>query len=429
MKRLTGSAFAFGALGTAMGAGYQAINGTTDAQQKALDRFVAPYEIDDKKFITKEAQPDGTNKYYYQNWSNNNAYDYLEAPFRTLLKRVQKGIDNEEQLSRGFVEGISEAFSRALEPFVSESIAPEAIIDILVREGVTREGKKLYTDSTPVADKIQIAIKHITKTQIPFSKAQFERLYYAARDLPDPRTGIRYEVEKELPGLIGWRLREIDPIRSIGFKITKYDQKRRNDTREFTSGDSRLLSGGVKTKEEVIRQFFIANRALFDTQQTMHLDLKAANEFEASDQQLAAVFQERNSPAREYIPLFTGQFNPYIPSQGLARKFYTIAQDTGVNPFQEAMPVIEQMIRQFQKLRLDQSFGLKLEDFGIQDKEDTYVDPLKMGQLETPGVNPELVQNPMMNNMNVMQTGLTPTEQALLLPWEKAVRLKNRGMG
>ena len=56
-------------------------------------------------------------------------------------------------------------------------------------------------------------------------------------------------------------------------------------------------------------------------------------------------------------------------------------------------------------------------------------DPLKMGQLETPGVNPELVKNPMMENTNVMQTGLTPTEQALLSNEEKAMRLRQRGIG
>jgi hypothetical protein len=37
------------------------------------------------------------------------------------------------------------------------------------------------------------------------------------------------------------------------------------------------------TAEQVIRQFFIANRALFNAQQNMHLDLKAANQFEVSN--------------------------------------------------------------------------------------------------------------------------------------------------
>ena len=45
---------------------------------------------------------------------------------------------------------------------------------------------------------------------------------------------------------------------------------------------------------------------------------------------------------------------------------------------------------------------------------------------ETPPVNPKLVSQ--MTNTNVMQTGLTPTEMALLSNEEKVIRLKQRGI-
>ena len=56
-----------------------------------------------------------------------------------------------------------------------------------------------------------------------------------------------------------------------------------------------------------------------------------------------------------------------------------------------------------------------------------YVDPLQ-SSLNTPQVDPSIVQAPM-NNMNVSQTGLTATEQALLSPEEQGMRLRQRGMG
>ena len=46
---------------------------------------------------------------------------------------------------------------------------------------------------------------------------------------------------------------------------------------------------------------------------------------------------------------------------------------------------------------------------------------------ETPGVNPALIKQ-VLPNTNVMETGLTPTEQALLSNEEKAIRLRQRGM-
>ena len=45
----------------------------------------------------------------------------------------------------------------------------------------------------------------------------------------------------------------------------------------------------------------------------------------------------------------------------------------------------------------------------------------------TPPINANAIQD-MRVNANVMQTGLTPTEQALLSPEEQAIRLRQRGM-
>ena len=323
-KRLLGSATAFGTLGMGIGAGYKAIFGTTDKQEAALERWVAPYEVGDKKFIIKDVDDEGNTVYYYQNWSNNNAYDYLEAPFRTLLKRVQEGIEGDEVLMKGFVKGISDAFEDFREPFTSESIAPEAIIDLIVRGGVTDTGRKLWTDQTPWYDQVRIAGEHVLKTQVPFSQSQMARIWYASQGLPDPR-GNLYQLEKELQGLYGWRQIKIDPVKSLGFKITNYATEKRNATREFTGGDSRLLAGGIHSPEEIARQFFIANRALFESQKNMHLDLEAAKEFEVTEDQLAEVFVDRGIPGGTYGAFFEGDFRPYMPSTNILNKFSVLA--------------------------------------------------------------------------------------------------------
>jgi len=432
-KRLLGSATAFGSLGVGLGAGYKSIFGTTDQQEVALERWVAPYEVGDKKFISYDIDENGKKNYYYQNWSNNNAYDYLEQPFRTLLRSVQEGIETEDQLITGFVNGISNAFSKAVEPFVSESIAPEALIDIIIRKGVTKEGKKLYTKSTPVEDKVRIALEHIVDTQIPFSKSQLSRIYYAAQGLPDPKGNI-YDIEKELPGLLGWRLIKIDPVKGLGFKITNYDQKSRNDVREFTGGDSRLLSSPT-TKDEVIRQFFVANRALFDTQQNMHLDLKAANQFDVEDEELAAVFEERNRSSKEYGPLFEGLFRPYVPSEGIIEKFarkseeFQAANPGYVNPFEEALPTIIDMIEAFQGSDLSKSFDFDLSDFGVEEVQETKPFDPTIGSLPpTPMPAQEVIQTSAVQAPGIMNQGLTPTENALLSEEEKQIRLRQRGL-
>jgi hypothetical protein len=54
----------------------------------------------------------------------------------------------------------------------------------------------------------------------------------------------------------------------------------------------------------------------------MHLDLKAANQFEVEDYELAEVFEKRKRSSKEYGPLFEGAFRPYTPSNNIAEKFY-----------------------------------------------------------------------------------------------------------
>ena len=432
MKRLVGSATAFGGISLGLTKGFQSIFGTSDAQEKALDRWVAPYEVGDKKLISYE-EKDGKKTYYYQNWSANNAYDYLETPFRTMLRKVQEGIESEEQLSKGLVKGISDAFSKSIEPFVTESIAPEAIIDIFVRGGETREGKRLYTEQTPLEDKIRIITKHIIDTQIPLSKSQMTRLFYAYQGLPEPKSGQVYNIEKELPGLLGWRLIKIDPIRGLDFKITGYDKAKRGAVREFTGGDSRLLSAPA-TKEEVIRQFFVTNKALFDAQQKMHLDLEAGRQFDVTDDDYVQVFEKRLRSVNEYGPFIDGVFMPYKPSENIARKFEEKSQEflrtnPGYkNPFEEALPVIIDMIEKMQDTDLKKEFPFKPSDFGIDAKTPTGgQDPILDSLGEVPMPSTSVVQTAQATP-NVMNTGLTPTEQALLSEEERMIALRNRGL-
>ena len=76
--------------------------------------------------------------------------------------------------------------------------------------------------------------------------------------------------------------------------------------------------------------------------------------------------------------------------------------------------------------------GIPLEgnfpEMGDQSETVPTFDPLRMGALPpTPGVNPALMSQ-VLPSTDTMQTGLTPTEQALLSNEEKAIRLRQRGM-
>ena len=72
-------------------------------------------------------------------------------------------------------------------------------------------------------------------------------------------------------------------------------------------------------------------------------------------------------------------------------------------------------------LSFDDMFDININDYLTPD-------PGLLGQMlpQTPQVNPSLLQSNLQSSIS--QTGLTPTEEALLLPEEKAIRLRQRGM-
>ena len=129
-----------------------------------------------------------------------------------------------------------------------------------------------------------------------------------------------------------------------------------------------------------------------------------------------------------------GVFMPYKPSENIARKFEEKSQEfqrtnPGYrNPFEEALPVIIDMIEKMSDADLKKEFKFKLSDFGIDEKAPTGGnDPILDSLGEVPMPSTSVVQTAQATP-NVMNTGLTPTEQALLSEEERMIALRNRGL-
>ena len=63
-----------------------------------------------------------------------------------------------------------------VEPFISESIWTEAVLDIIARGGRTREGFQVYNPEDNAGDKNSKIMSHLVKAQMPFSLDQLKRL-------------------------------------------------------------------------------------------------------------------------------------------------------------------------------------------------------------------------------------------------------------
>jgi len=416
MKRLIGATTATAALPYGLIEGSKSIFGVTDEEANAASDFVAPWAKDSQKIFMRN--PD-TGDLYFVDWSKMNVYDTLQRPFATLLRNIQSGVDKEKPLMDGFIKGIAESAGSISSPFIEPSIWTEAFMDIISRGGRTPEGKILYTTETPNNEKVQRITMHLAQALAPSYKP-FTRTYQAITETP-AKGGEVYEVPYELAGIFGMRAEKIDPLKTMGFYISDFQEGERNSRREFTGGPEGLLTGEIKTAKDLIERYYVANKALFNVQQAMSTHLKNAEVLGVGRSTLGNLFKTRGLSQETVNNLYRDKFEPFFPSQGIIDRFSEISRTTGQpNPFIEAQGTIRAMERDFSLQGLDKKFTPQLQNYIPSLSED--IEPLN-----TPMPNASILTPPV-NQFAGLQNGLTPTENALLSQSEKQMRLRQRGL-
>jgi hypothetical protein len=413
LSRAAGAATAFSAIPYGIVEGAKAIFGVSDKEATAArDLGVAPWSKNSQLIFVKD--PD-TGELFYSDWSHNNVYDTVQRPFRTVLLNIQQGIEDEEILAKGFYEGLANAMAETANPFIGESIFTEAIGDIVARGGVTKDGVTLYTDDTPRNERYDRMLKHVVESQLPQYK-QFVRVYDSATGKPD-RQGDVIEIDKSLAGVFGFRLIPIKPENALEFAINDFNSSVRNSRKEFTGGKEGVIRPN-KSPEEVIERFFVANRALYNANVVMKNKINSAKTLGMSEDEIGKTFIDRGRKKNlQFIEANT--FKPFFPSKDIRKALIEVEQKTGQDFYTTAEPTILRMLEDFKTQNLNEPWNFKLEDYLPQPGPQSRV-PLP----EQPQPNPALVQQ----TPPVTQTGLTPTEQALLSEEERMIALRNRGM-
>ena len=233
--------------------------------------------------------------------------------------------------------------------------------------------------------------------------------------------------------MMGLRPIKVDPLRSMGFKISEYQSGIRNARREFTGGAFGVLKGGRVTPTQIIERYLASNQARFGVQQEMYKNITAADVLGTSVVDLRRTFRDRQLSMETFNQLQRGKFDPYYPSLDIQDKFRENAQKIGdANPFIDARSTLRQMQRDLSMLNLFEGFDLLLSDYLFEDL--GLAPPGLTGQgplQQTPGVSPDLITQGVAGGatgQNVLPTGLTRTEEALLSNEQKAMRLRQRGL-
>ena len=445
--RAVGMAFTLNAVPAMAVEGAKALYDVTEDEIKALRQFVPDWSKN-STLIPIRDEDTGTLKYI--DFSHSNAYDLMGRPFRILANEIANSTKDGDTILKGFVTGANEAITELAAPFIDESIWTEAAADVNLfpllpgRGGRTRDGRLLYTDQTPLGDRVSIKFRHLMEALAPSYK-QGVRIFQAATETPT-KTGKILELDDQIAGFIGFRPIEVDPLKSMGFKIAEYQRGIRNARREFTGGAFGLLRGGPIEPNDVITRYYESNKARFEVQKEMFKNINAAEILGTSRNNLELQFSDRQLSSSNFNNLRTGKYDPYFPSDDIRDRFREISQNLGTpDSFTLALPSVLRMQLDMRRLKLNSSFQENVEPQRFSEGGLAYEPNLEEQDQEGINLNNYLLEEiqtlplPMqpMPNAQVLQPqapgditsqGLTPTELALLSPEEQQIRLRQRGL-
>jgi len=429
IKRLMGLSTVLAVAPYGIQKGFQGLYDVTNEEMEAMRRYLPEWS---KNSTILPIRDENTGELKYIDFSHGNAYDTAIRPINTVLNNIQNGITDEQALMPGLLNGMYQAAGELASPFISEAIYTQALIDLTFRDGRSKDGRQIWTETqlkTEPGQVVSNSINHIAEAMMPFSYPQIRRIYQAALDKPSER-GEFFELPDELLGFAGFRAVKLDPIKSMGFKLADYQRGLREARRLFTGGEEGLLRGGPKTPEQVLDRFIKANKGRFLVQKQMRDDLLAAEILGANDLDIRREFVDRQL-SNDYIRLLRGKFAPYEVSDNIRRQFKEIEDTIGEpDPYREAFSTLRDVTLDLRSLSLDDDFD-EFIDYNF------YKEFLPGFEGEPLTQVPPLPPQPMPNNSVIGQVqpqqlttaqGLTPTELALLSPEEQQIRLRQRGL-
>jgi hypothetical protein len=216
----------------------------------------------------------------------------------------------------------------------------------------------------------------------------------------------------------------------MDFKINDFKKDVR-ETRALLS--SEVLKGGQISRDDIISRYITANEQKFKAMKRAKQVLDAAELLGADERELAAKYKERGE-LNAFSYLKRAEFKPFDVSPSTREKIIKQREklESDFNELEFLAPLDSDVIRTLNEIKRDM-LRMPL-DGSFKD----YIDPknyLSGERSEGPSNVQPLPPQPMPDQKvvqqpqpSVMQSGLTPTESALLNESEKVLRLKQRGL-
>ena len=404
---------------------YKAKNNVSEDELSALKKFVPEWS---KNSTLLPVDRDENGYIKYVDFSYTNAYDALLRPFRAVANKIGDSNQTKDSLAKALGEGITEGMVELLEPFASESIFTEALVDSTIRGGRGKDGRRVWQEADDPFVKVQKGVFHLAESFQPGSYQQLKRVANTALGKTDPKYGESFELDDEVKGIFGFRPIQSNPEKGLVFMTTRFSKRYKNANNLF---NSQLLRGGRVTPERLLDTYAYSELRKFEETKEMNQNIIAARELGVPEFKIRQKVKRRGINKRTFDNLMRGVYTPDRPGRFFSTRMAEITRDlnqkegTNIpNPFLETLPVITDIINSNRNTDL---IGGKLNFPKIKQPEIT--GPLSE-DIQTPPLpqtGAPIVSNVQTTNVVNPVSGLTSTEEALFSnPLDKLIRQRQR---
>lgn len=298
--------------------------GITPEQEELLARN-SPFWTKGNQLMYISA-PDKDGNAEYVDLSYMLPYEFMLTPARAALQEYQQRGEVSDDVAGNIARAAWEGFSKFVEPFASEALATERLIDVTTRQGRTREGAVIYEEGAELGDKLGESLMHMVGAFLPGIVDQFVtvrsgelvpgRVTRAITGTPSA-SGDPYTVAEEVgTHLTGLRPLRLNTQRSLGYAGAEYSSLRTSASRIFTG---RADDNDV-TADDVMRAYVRANEARRSHQAQLYARIQAARDAGMSDQAIRRSLQNTGVSQRELNAIMRNRFVPLAVSRQLIRE-------------------------------------------------------------------------------------------------------------
>ena len=344
LRRLLGFGTTVGGIPYGLSEVFKAKNDVSDEEMRALRRFVPEWSKNSTLLPTGR---DEKGNIKYIDFSYSNAYDFLTRPYRAVTNALAQTDGSNESLKEALAKGMGDGMTELMDPFASESIFIEGLIDSTIRRGIGKDGRRVWSKADDPMVKIGKGVLHIGETLTPGSISQLKRLGQAATGKTD-KYGNLHNLSDELPGLLGFRSVNSDPSRALTFMTTSFVRDLKNADNLFTAP---LLRGGRVNKEDIINGYKYSQAQRFLTLKEMYKNIDAARTLGVSNSILNRKIKRKGVKKEVFDQLMRGKFTPTRPSEFFVKRLGEINRDLNKlegtqvrNPYFEAIKDLNKIV-------------------------------------------------------------------------------------